>query len=481
MFESVVLPAPFSPSKACTSPAAASKSTRSFATTPGNRFVIPRSATAGPTAGEGSGEAGASPLNSLTLRATDDAFHEPVHRVQVPDGHPLRLGDAQLALLVVQRAGELVERALLQRGLLLRDRRLRLRGDLRTVWSNVREAVLDRAVVEVRLPRPVHRGLRLAQVVRAPVVDRGREPLLRRELVRVGVVADPRDALRLGELTGRRTVDVLAEDVGAGGDEVLRRLLLLVGREPRVRPDQPDPRARARRLRAERERIRVPNHLGDRERNDVSDDALLRRGSGGHPREVDGVLTGAEVLGEILRLRRARRLLEVHVGVLLRLRHHAVLETERRREDDLVAVADQALDHLTGLRALGDVLLERRLHLRAERLLDVQPALVVRLRPAAVVVRPNVDPGGLEGSGLGVRPRGTDRDPDDQGHDSGDRKEEQRELPVLHLLLSPLLGSARDYRASRRRCLVGTAGEPLEGAGQDSHGKFDVLRARLFG
>src|SRR5919204_1974397 len=175
MFESVVLPAPFPPSRACPSPAAASKSTRSFATTPGNRFVIPRSATAGPTAGEGSGEAGASPLNSLTLRATDDAFHEPVHRVQVPDGHPLPLGDAQLALLVVQRAGELVERALLQRGLLLRDRRLRLRGDLRTVWSNVREAVLDRAVVEVRLPRPVHRGLRLAQVVRAPVVDRGRE------------------------------------------------------------------------------------------------------------------------------------------------------------------------------------------------------------------------------------------------------------------------------------------------------------------
>ena len=46
MCDSVVLPAPFSPSSACTSPAAASKSTRSFATTPGNRFVMPRIETA---------------------------------------------------------------------------------------------------------------------------------------------------------------------------------------------------------------------------------------------------------------------------------------------------------------------------------------------------------------------------------------------------------------------------------------------------
>ena len=47
MFDSVLLPAPFSPSSACTSPARASKSTPSFATTPGKRFVIPRIATAG--------------------------------------------------------------------------------------------------------------------------------------------------------------------------------------------------------------------------------------------------------------------------------------------------------------------------------------------------------------------------------------------------------------------------------------------------
>ena len=47
MFDSVVFPAPFSPSSAWTSPERTSKSTSSFATTPGKRFVIPRIATAG--------------------------------------------------------------------------------------------------------------------------------------------------------------------------------------------------------------------------------------------------------------------------------------------------------------------------------------------------------------------------------------------------------------------------------------------------
>ena len=39
---SVLLPAPFSPRSVCTSPARTSKSTRSLASTPGNRFVMPR-------------------------------------------------------------------------------------------------------------------------------------------------------------------------------------------------------------------------------------------------------------------------------------------------------------------------------------------------------------------------------------------------------------------------------------------------------
>src|SRR5262245_14640734 len=130
MFESVVLPAPFSPSSACTSPAAASKVTSSFATTPGNRFVIPSIRTAG------SREAPESPapltlttlsgVGSLTgLRrrnagdAPDHALHEPLHRVEV--GKHLQLlacRNHDLAALILDRALEDVELARLDRLLL---------------------------------------------------------------------------------------------------------------------------------------------------------------------------------------------------------------------------------------------------------------------------------------------------------------------------------------------------------------------------
>src|SRR5919202_3556241 len=50
MFISVDLPAPFSPSSACTSPRRRSKSTWSLARTPGKVFVIPRSSSTGRSA-----------------------------------------------------------------------------------------------------------------------------------------------------------------------------------------------------------------------------------------------------------------------------------------------------------------------------------------------------------------------------------------------------------------------------------------------
>src|SRR6476659_2966568 len=126
MFESVVLPAPFSPSRACTSPSAASKSTWSFATTAGNRFVIPLRATAAGMVGGSGGEARTSPPTESAFGAADHAFDEPVHRIEVFDGQALPFRDTQLALLVVERTCELVERAPDQSVLLLRDCSLRL-------------------------------------------------------------------------------------------------------------------------------------------------------------------------------------------------------------------------------------------------------------------------------------------------------------------------------------------------------------------
>src|SRR5436309_3109972 len=125
MFESVLLPAPFSPSSACTSPAAASKSTPSFASTPGNRFVIPRIATAGeaparPAPLAAGAELGAfGPTGLAGWRnvghGADDALHQPLHRVQRGDPRlcarveALARGDLHLARLVLDRAAELVE------------------------------------------------------------------------------------------------------------------------------------------------------------------------------------------------------------------------------------------------------------------------------------------------------------------------------------------------------------------------------------
>src|ERR1051325_2590243 len=100
MFERGLLPAPFSPRSACTSPAAASKSTPSFATTPGKRFVIPCMATAAPC---GAAAARAPSVFSAGLARRgnvrdrpDDALHEPLHRVQVLDPEALALRDHQL-------------------------------------------------------------------------------------------------------------------------------------------------------------------------------------------------------------------------------------------------------------------------------------------------------------------------------------------------------------------------------------------------
>ena len=178
--------------------------------------------------------------------------------------------------------------------------------------------------------------------------------------------------------------------------QVLRGLLLLVRREPGVRPDDLHLRAGMRLLHAERERVRVADHLGDRERDDVADGAGLRRRTGGDAGEVDRVLTGAVVDGHVLGREVARRHLELDVRVLLGRRDHRRLKAERGGEDDLVAVPDQAVDDLRHLRPLGDVLLVGRLHLRAECLLHREPALVMCLRPTAVVVRADVDPRGLE-------------------------------------------------------------------------------------
>src|SRR5262249_333435 len=156
---SVLLPAPFSPSRAWTSPAAASRFTASFASTPGKRFVIPRIATAASRGAAVAMEFSSNLLAGSDLRnGADDPLDEPLHRVQLLERQALPLRDHQLSLLVVERPGEFVELAAHDRTLPGQDLRLRLRRDLRAERRQLGKAVLDRAVVEARLPRAVDRS-----------------------------------------------------------------------------------------------------------------------------------------------------------------------------------------------------------------------------------------------------------------------------------------------------------------------------------
>src|SRR5204862_3816133 len=81
-------------------------------------------------------------LDHLALRAADHALYEPVHAVEAVGPalqhlHPPTLLHAQLAVLVIERALELVELALLDLVELPRDRALRLRLHVRPVRSEL--------------------------------------------------------------------------------------------------------------------------------------------------------------------------------------------------------------------------------------------------------------------------------------------------------------------------------------------------------
>src|SRR2546423_3304217 len=102
MLISVDLPAPFSPSRACTSPRRRSKSMWSLASTPGNCFVIPRSS-----------RTGASSTGRLNNRAGPKARSaEPLRQVLADRQRRL---DLALDDLCLQR-GDLLQPRLLEVG-----------------------------------------------------------------------------------------------------------------------------------------------------------------------------------------------------------------------------------------------------------------------------------------------------------------------------------------------------------------------------
>src|SRR4029079_1167769 len=168
----------------------------------------------------------------------------------------------------------------------------------------------------------------------------------------------------------------------------------------------------------------------------------LARSARGHTGEVDRVLTCAEVLGLIRLDLQPRRLLELDVRILrVELPVDAVLEhPERAAEDHRVALAHEARDDLRRLGVREDVLLVGRLDLVPEGLLYEQAPAFVRLRPAAVVVRPWVHERDLEGRLPGLRrPRRREHEP----HGEEREHEPRSDHPPSHLLLLSCLPTDR--------------------------------------
>src|SRR5258706_14316364 len=110
MFIKVDLPAPFSPSKAWTSPGRTSRSMASLATRPGNSLVIPTSSTFGPAApadcAAGAAKATGPAIPSSGGFQSRDALDGPIPIVESHVVHGLALGDPDLAVAVLDLADE---------------------------------------------------------------------------------------------------------------------------------------------------------------------------------------------------------------------------------------------------------------------------------------------------------------------------------------------------------------------------------------
>jgi len=92
---------------------------------------------------------------------------------------------------------------------------------------------------------------------------------------------------------------------------------------------------------------------------------------------------------------------EFHVGEFRGHLQHRLHVAERGGEDDLVALRGQVADHAFGIGALGHLLDDGGLDLVAELGFHFLAAQVVRIRPARVTGRPDVDEGDLQRLGLG--------------------------------------------------------------------------------
>src|SRR6476469_5152474 len=451
MFIRVLLPAPFSPSSAWTSPRRRSKSTSSLASTPGKCLTIPRASTAragaapagaplpAPEPAAATGGSGTNVMDAVPKRGDPracargspasrsaqrrqrggDPVVPPVHAdralrargtgrklVEVGLLELLPGGQELLAGVVLDRTGEDVEPADLsgehvgQGRLDLVDIGLRQVGHALLRGLAVHEAVQAhrlRVGVEVLVPGGVLLVLHLLadpDVLRTPDPVGGGEARVLAGAGRRVVVRDRPLALLLGHVRDSRRVGAGEDDVGARVEERGGPVALLLRVVPGVDEPDVDRALRAGHLDAAGDRVSEAELLRDREGRHVADlrDAVLFRPRAGElAGEVLEVLDRAEEVGEVLAIRLvAGQVEERRVREVLRDRLHRVHVPERRADDEVEPLPGEAPEDLLGVGALRDQLDVRDVR-AGEVLAQVLEALVVGLAPAAVVVWPDED------------------------------------------------------------------------------------------
>jgi hypothetical protein len=194
---------------------------------------------------------------------------------------------------------------------------------------------------------------------------------------------------------GRR-IGVLNQDIGTCTDQLECARTLLVGIEPLADPRDFRRDFRIHRLRAERVGVDVAHHFRNRHGGNEAEPVALADLAGEDAREI-GPFVGACLVHRYIRRRAiAGSMFEFHVGKIFCDLQHRIEITVGRAENDLVALARQVAESLLRFRAFRHIFNIRRLDALTEFGLDRLACLVVRIGPAAVADRTDVDEGDLQ-------------------------------------------------------------------------------------
>ena len=169
------------------------------------------------------------------------------------------------------------------------------------------------------------------------------------------------------------------------------RVSFLGGIKPRVDPDNFELDIWVHAACVQIGRVDAPDHFGDRERRDVTDDVAF-----GHLAR-DMALNGAPFI-ETRGIGRhvggclvARRVLELHIRELLGHVDRRVHEPEGCGEDQVSAIQRHLRDNTFGIWAFGNVFNVNGFNRIAEFRFNGKTALIMFIRPAAIAYGPDID------------------------------------------------------------------------------------------